>query len=498
MRIGGSLLAGLVNSCWAALVGFLVVPQYLKYLGVEAYGLIGFFAMMQAMLSLLDMGMAPTMNREVARHSALGTIREARTLLHTLSILYLGVAILIAITIYLLAPFLAIHWLKSGKINPDVLEHAIILMGIVIACRWPIGLYQGALMGKQLQITCSKVNILIVTLGSAGGVMMLAFIAPSIEAFFVWQALVGILQLSILRWAAWNAIGYEGTTKFQLASLKKIWRFSVGMSGVAISSIVLLQLDKVLLSNLLTLEDFGLYSLAVVLASGLSILVMPLFNVTFPYFSSLVASNQPIKILRAYKVGTKLLSGLVFAAVFSATINAHEIIYLWVQDGSIAAKVAPLFSLLILGGAINGVMIFPYTLQLAYGYTKVSLIIIVSLIFVYVPVTYVLVKSYGAIGGALGWLILNIIYLFFGSWFTHRYLFQKKALGWVIWDVIFPACIVFAVIFIGNFIFHRDGALANLIIGILFFLVAIFVNYIFMTKRMKLAIRKILRNRVNL
>jgi O-antigen/teichoic acid export membrane protein len=494
MRIGVGLLAGLVNSCWAALVGFLVVPQYLKYLGVEAYGLIGFFAMMQAMLSLLDMGMAPTMNREVARHSALGTIKEVRTLLHTLSILYLGVALLIAIAIYLLAPFLALHWLKSGKISPDVLEHAIILMGIVIACRFPIGLYQGALMGKQLQITCSMVNILMVTLGSAGGVMVLAFIVPSIEAFFIWQALVGILQLSILRWAAWNAMGHEGITKFQLASLKKIWRFSVGMSGVAISSIILLQLDKILLSQLLTLEDFGLYSLAVLLASGLSILVMPFFNVTFPYFSSLLASKQPIKILRAYKAGTKILSGVIFAAVFSAAFNAHEIIYLWVQDASIASKVAPLFSLLILGGAINSVMIFPYTLKLAYGRTKISIIIIVSLIFIYAPLTYVLVMNYGAMGGAMGWLILNIIYLFFGSWFTHQYLFQKQALSWVTGDVIFPACIAFVIILIGNFIFHDDNALINLIIGGLFFIIAVLVNYFFMTKRMKIAIRKILSN----
>ncbi len=493
MRIGRSLLAGLVNSCWAALVGLLVVPQYLKYLGVEAYGLIGFFAMMQAMLSLLDMGMAPTMNREVARHSALGTIKEARTLLHTLSILYLGVALLIAISIYLLAPFLALHWLKSGKISPDVLEHAITLMGIVIACRWPIGLYQGALMGKQLQITCSKVNILMVTLGSAGGVMVLAFIAPSIEAFFIWQALVGILQLSILRWAAWNGIGHEGITKFQLASLKKIWRFSVGMSGVAISSIVLMQLDKVLLSKLLTLEDFGIYSLAVLLASGLTIFVMPVFNVAYPYFSSLVASHQPIKILEAYKLGTKLLSGVLFAAVFSALFNAHEIIFLWIHDEIIANKLAPIFSILIMGGAINGVMIMPYALQLAYGLTKITLTIIVCLIFLYVPVTYALVVYFGTIGGAMGWLILNIVYLFFGSWLTHRYLYPKEVLHWIFYDVIKPAAISFVVIFIGNiFINLVENSLTKIFLIFLFFIFSILVNYIFYQINDKLFIKSAL------
>lgn len=43
MTLGRNLIAGLVNSVWSALVGLAVVPFYLDYLGVEAYGLIGFF-----------------------------------------------------------------------------------------------------------------------------------------------------------------------------------------------------------------------------------------------------------------------------------------------------------------------------------------------------------------------------------------------------------------------------------------------------------------------
>ena len=77
MTLGRNLLAGLANSIWSALLGLAVVPFYLKYLGIEAYGLIGFFVTTQALLQLLDMGMAPTINREVARCSASGNLQEA-------------------------------------------------------------------------------------------------------------------------------------------------------------------------------------------------------------------------------------------------------------------------------------------------------------------------------------------------------------------------------------------------------------------------------------
>ena len=103
MSLSRNLLAGLFNSIWSALLGLAVVPFYLKYLGIEAYGLIGFFATLQALLQLLDMGMAPTINREVARCSATGNLPEAGKLLHTLAVVYWCIAAIIALSILAIA-----------------------------------------------------------------------------------------------------------------------------------------------------------------------------------------------------------------------------------------------------------------------------------------------------------------------------------------------------------------------------------------------------------
>ena len=72
MRLGRNLLVGLLNSALAAVVGLAATAGYLHYLGVERYGVIGVFVTIQALLSLLDMGLSPTLNREVARATATG------------------------------------------------------------------------------------------------------------------------------------------------------------------------------------------------------------------------------------------------------------------------------------------------------------------------------------------------------------------------------------------------------------------------------------------
>ncbi|MDP1620620.1 MAG: oligosaccharide flippase family protein, partial [bacterium] len=286
MRLSHNLLAGLANSIWLALIGLAVVPLYLKYLGIEAYGLIGFFATTQALLQLLDMGLAPTINREVARCSASGNLKEAGKLLHSLAIVYWIMAGIIALIVIALAPLIAQYWIQSKTITPETISHAVMLMGLVVASRWPIGLYQGALMGAQRLTVSSSVSITMATVGNLGAVAVLAFVSPTIEAFFIWQAGVGLVYAFIMREAAWWVIGRTKHIQFDISALKRIWRFSAGMSGVAVSGIILMQLDKVLLSRILSLEDFGRYALAGVVSSGLYVLLTPTFNVIYPRLSA--------------------------------------------------------------------------------------------------------------------------------------------------------------------------------------------------------------------
>ena len=438
MSLGRNLLAGLANSAWSALVGLAVVPFYLKYLGIEAYGLIGFFVTTQAVLSLLDMGMAPTINREVARCSVSGNLKEAGKLLHTLAVVYWGMAGAIALLILALAPLISGYWLQSKQISPETISHAVMLMGLVVACRWPIGLYQGALIGAQRLTVSSAINMIMVTIGSLGAVMVLAFVSPTIEAFFIWQASVGLVYAITMRAAAWRIVGKAGRMDFDVDRLKSVWRFTAGMSGVAISAVILMQLDKVLLSKMLSLEDFGRYALAGVVASGLYMLLTPTFNVIYPRLSALVAADETEKLIDIYRSGTRLLLAALFPIAGVAALLSEEILFLWTGDSVVASTTGPVVSLFLIGTALNGVMHFPYALQLAYGMTRLPLKINAILVVVMIPTTIFLASKYGAVGGAGAWAVLNGIYLLVGTMLTHRYLLKGVGVKWLLQDVGIP------------------------------------------------------------
>ena len=435
MRMRRNLIAGLSNSVWSAMVGLVAVPFYLKYLGIEAYGLIGFFVMAQAILTLLDLGLSPTINREVARNSATGDISESGGLLHSLAVVFWVMAGLIALLFFTLSSVIAEYWLQANNLPQDTVVNAIILMGLVIACRWPVGLYQGALIGAQrLTIYCG-INAAMVTLGSLGAVAVLAFISPTIEAFFIWQACVGLLFAVTMRYAAWRVVGRMPGVRFDLDCLKKIWRFTAGVGAIGVTSLVFTQLDKIILSKLLVLEEFGHYMLATVVISGLYVLVTPLFNVMYPRFSALVAAGKTEKLIDLYRLGTRMLATVLFPVAMLLAVFSEDLVFLWTGDQNIALSVGPIISLLVLGSALNGVMYFPYALQLAYGMTWIPLTINIVLMLFLAPLIIYLAQAYGAIGGAMAWLFSEAVYVMFGPWLTHRHLLKGFGLKWLFQDV---------------------------------------------------------------
>ena len=54
--LGSKILSNTAARIWVTLLNFAFVPLYIRYLGIEAYGLIGFFATMQGLFSVLDLG----------------------------------------------------------------------------------------------------------------------------------------------------------------------------------------------------------------------------------------------------------------------------------------------------------------------------------------------------------------------------------------------------------------------------------------------------------
>src|SRR6202035_898825 len=96
------------------------------------FGLIGFYLMLQAIFQILDLGLSPTMNREMARYSVQPEkSAEARDLVRTLETSYWLIGVAIGAAIVVAAPVIATHWIKGGSLPTRDVQHTVILMGFL-------------------------------------------------------------------------------------------------------------------------------------------------------------------------------------------------------------------------------------------------------------------------------------------------------------------------------------------------------------------------------
>ncbi|WP_328805447.1 lipopolysaccharide biosynthesis protein [Sphingomonas albertensis] len=428
------------TQAWTAIMGIAFVPVYIRYLGIEAYGIIGLFATLQSMLVILDLGMTPTLTREIARFS--GGERdsaELRDLLRSVEISASLIGLTAAVGIWAASDWLAHSWLQSQSIPPAEVAQALAIMGAVSALRFVEGIFRGAILGLHRQVLYNGIVVVTSTLRGIGAIIILAKISPTLEAFFVWQGLISITTVAALAWATYGALPFsERPGRFSWLALKSVWRFAAGMLGISLLALLLTQTDKILLSRLLSLSDFAGYMLATVVAGALELVISPLFQAITPRMSRLHAAGDGAGFVNLYHLGAQIVTVTGGVAGLMLFAFPDWVILAWTADTALAARVAPILRWLALGYVFNLLMWMPYQAQLAYRWTGLALRINLVAVIVLVPVLLWTVPRFGPTSAAMIWAALNASYVLIGLHLMHRRILHAEKWRWYIQDVTIP------------------------------------------------------------
>lgn len=465
--IAHNLIANLAGKAWTSAMGLLFIPAYVRLMGIESFGLIGVFASVTALISILDLGLSPTLSRELARLSAVAareTSREARDLVRTLEIVFWATGVVICIGLIVAAPLLARHWITAPTLGHETVWRAFALMGVIIAVQWPSSVYDGGLTGLQNQVRLNLVRIVMVTVQNVGALLVLSFVSPSILAYFTWQVIVAVAQTLALRTSLWACMptGPGPALRFEL--LRKHSRFAAGMTGITLTSIILTQADKIVLSKFVPLDTFGYYTLASTVAYALTFVVMPFFSALFPRFSQLFAGEvDETELSQLYHRSAQFVAALVLPAAAVLTLFSDKLLFLWTGNPEIVAHTAPLARLLAVGSCLNALMFVPYLLQVSSGWTRLAVVKNIVAIAILVPLLTWGVSRYGATAGALAWIALNLGYVIFEIPLMHRRLLAREMWRWYLGDLMLPAMVVLAISLLSRALFPASaGALHTL------------------------------------
>jgi O-antigen/teichoic acid export membrane protein len=432
-----NIIANYAGKSFSSFISIVFIPIYIKFIGIEAYGLIGIYTSLLIIFTHLDFGLGTIINKELSQMSVQpGKKREMRNLLRSIEIIYWPLAMTAGIIVVLLSSPISFHWIKTINLDPDLVRKTVIIMGIGIAFQLPFSLYSGVLLGLERQVSLNLVIMSISLFRSFGTIFVFWWIEPSIELFFICQTTASAVQTVITGLMAWRSLPQRYLpSRFSMDSLSGIWNFTKGVTGITFLSAILLPMDKIILSKILNLQVLGYYVVASSFAGCLYTLGFPIFSALFPRFSQLVAQKNGIELKRIYHQSCQLMSVMILPIVSIIALFSREILILWFRDPILADNVSFTLSLLAISVAMDCLMLLPYALQLANSWTRLTFYSNLICVFIAPSLIITMASQFGIVGAAFSWLILRLGYVLITIPFMHQRLLSLEKWRWYFEDI---------------------------------------------------------------
>lgn len=425
------------SQAYISLIGIIIMPVYLKILGAEAFGLIGFFFMLQAWIQILDLGISPTFSREMSLFKA-GQI-DAQNACQKLRCLewilgFLGAVVLL--TLFLMSEYIAATWFDTKTITGGEIERCFKLMTATAVIRFLSGLYRAGLIGLEHQILVNVTGMFAATVKFIIILPFLLLVSPSVEFFFWYQTIVGSLEFLLILLLLYAKLPSSFSTVLpKWSALKPMLPVASSMAFMSGVWICLSQFDKLLLSKVLPLDLYGYFALAVMLAGGLLLLITPLNQVLQPRMTILASKGDFLALRKLYLQATQNITSLFIALGGTLSLFSSQILFVWTNDQELVKFASPILFWYSFSNSLIGILSIPFMLQFAYGYLRLHVIGNIILLSTLLPTLIYVSSHFGGRGTGITLLVFNLT--FFTIWIplVHRRLLPEIIWKWPIFHV---------------------------------------------------------------
>jgi O-antigen/teichoic acid export membrane protein len=167
-------------------------------------------------------------------------------------------------------------------------------------------------------------------------------------------------------------------------------------------------------------------------------IAIPFSNAIYPRLTQLVEEKNFTEIIILYHKYCQVLAVLLLPLGILIAFFSKEIITIWTGDPIVALKTYQSASVLIMGSILMGLMMIPYTLQLAFAWTKLGLYLNMISAITLIPSMIWLVSIYGTIGACFVWVALYSMQFIIMIHLMHKRILKDEKWKWYIDDIIKP------------------------------------------------------------
>ena len=394
----------------------ITLPQFLRILGVEAWGLIALLNMFVAILLIFEAGVSQVLTKDLslAYYSNDTDNCNFKKYFTSFRNLYSYIGILIAIIFALFSGVIAEFWIKNSGASFEDTKIVVISAGIIAGLQLASSPYRSLLSGIGSHQSLNLISINVTVFKYFGGLLAVQH-THSINTLIIFYLIGSIFELL---GRIFFSKKYIGTGRYFFVSWAHVNDAFPAMSVMSISvliSLLAMQADKLIVSYYLTIKDFSMYSIASSISMGAMQFINPLMISYSPeIFKKYKSVNDINRINKNIYIAIAVLASISWFFYFE---SGSDILNLWLSNRELVQLLYYPIMFLLLGVTINAFYNVQYIKWLATGRTKIILLINCVTLLLTIIISPLLTLKYGVNGAAFGWTLINFVMLFLSFFF---------------------------------------------------------------------------------
>ncbi len=455
-KVLSATICGITGNLAAMLGQAVLIPMYLSCLGATEYGFIAFASTVQSTTRALDFGLSACAARDLAISRSANSQDSQPRIIAT----YETLTVIIAL-IALLGATLAM--LGSGiakTLVPTTIHHrlspslALLLVLLQAAASYLAGFYSNCLVGLDRQRLIAAIKMAESLSTGLATLAALTIFDADLGVILALNTILSATACCLYRIALSRSSGtLLIPSHLDITRIRENMGFALGAWWINTIAILLIHADRFVLLRYLDLATYGKYCIASTVVAAAYGLVFPaLYNALLPRLARPRLSTSE-SVGDVYRFAVQSSSAISALAYISWLLLANALISTWTGSATLGSEIAPVAIVLALGHSINALMLPAHALFMATGNSRPPAIASTILGIAFVPLLICLCANYGALGSAVAFLAMNLIYLVLGMCFL-RSLLRRAEIAKVVLQDMAPVAVL---VIVAHFLVRHFG-----------------------------------------
>ena len=382
-------------------VAIFTIPMLIHELGDAKFGLLTLIWALVSYFGLFDLGLGRALTQQLAFILNGPNHEDSGQIIITSLALMAILGVIAALIMYIFGP-IGVDKIRDLSDRQEVIN-SVYLMAISMPFILVTSGFRGILEAKHHFGIINAIRLPMGMFTFIGPILSIIYFGPNLEMITLVLVIGRFIGFFIHGFYVCNAVkNLHGVFSFNFRFLRPLL-FSGGWFTISnVVSPFMGYIDRYLIGILISPAAIAFYATPQELITKISIIPASLNAVLFPKFSQYSGANSEIN-KSFYYFSLKIVFLIVLPITSCIFIFSFDLLSLWVGNDFAydSYKLAQIFAI---GIFINCLSQIPYTLIQGIGFPKITAIIHIIELPIFLILLWILIDQYGIIGAGFSWL----------------------------------------------------------------------------------------------